>query len=83
LEIDNKTYQYRKIKNEILINFEGINRENNLNIANPERALLDTLYLNPEYFFDNINLLDKDLIYSYLNIYKSKRLDERVQALFK
>lgn len=83
LEIDNKTYQYRKIKNEILVNFEGINRENNLNIASPERALLDTLYLNPEYFFDNINLLNKDLIYSYLNIYKSKRLIERVQALFK
>jgi len=83
LEIDNKTYQYRKIKNEILVNFEGINRENNLNIASPERALLDTLYLNPEYFFDNINLLNKDLIYSYLNNYKSKRLIERVQALFK
>lgn len=33
IEIDGKEYQYRKLKNEVLANTIGINRENNINIT--------------------------------------------------
>ena len=69
VEIDKNVYQYRKIKNEILIDMSGIIRSNNLNIATPERAFLDVMYLNASYYFDNINSLNKNVIYELLPVY--------------
>ena len=83
LEIDGKDYQYRKLKNEILANTIGIKRENNINIATPERAFLDVMYLNKNYYFDNINPLNKKLLLEILPIYKSKLLTQRVTKLLK
>ena len=78
VEIDKNVYQYRKIKNEILIDMSGIIRSNNLNIATPERAFLDVMYLNASYYFDNINSLNKNIIYELLPVYNSKILTERI-----
>jgi hypothetical protein len=83
LEIDGKDYQYRKLKNEILANTIGIKRENNINIATAERAFLDVMYLNKNYYFDNINPLNKKLLLEILPIYKSKLLTQRVTKLLK
>lgn len=46
VDIEGRTYSYRKIKGEILIVTQGINQTGNVNIATPERAFLDVLYLN-------------------------------------
>lgn len=83
VEIDKNVYQYRKIKNEILIDMSGIIRSNNLNIASPERAFLDVMYLNASYYFDNINSLNKNVIYELLPVYNSKILRERINNIFK
>lgn len=83
VEIDKNVYQYRKIKNEILIDMSGIIRSNNLNIATPERAFLDVMYLNASYYFDNINSLNKNVIYELLPVYNSKILTERINNIFK
>ena len=83
VEIDKNDYQYRKIKNEILIDMSGIIRSNNLNIATPERAFLDVMYLNASYYFDNINSLNKNVIYELLPVYNSKILTERINNIFK
>ena len=83
VEIDKNVYQYRKIKNEILIDMSGIIRSNNLNIASPERAFLDVMYLNASYYFDNINSLNKNVIYELLPVYNSKILTERINYIFK
>ncbi len=78
----NQTMVYRKIKGEILVNTIGINRKNNqVNIATAERAFLDLLYLNTDYYFDNLSPLNKDLVYKILPIYQSKTLTERVNKL--
>lgn len=79
VEIDGKVYKYRKIKSEILIDTAGIICEGNVNIASPERAVLDTLYLNSNYYFDNPTSLDKQKVYSLLPIYNSKTLEQRVK----
>jgi hypothetical protein len=83
VNIESCTYAYRKIKGEILIATQGINQTGNVNIATPERAFLDILYLNARYYFDNLNPLDKNLITKLLPIYNSKILTARVKKLLK
>lgn len=83
LEINDKIFSYRKLKGEILVNNQGIEQKNNINIATPERAFLDIMYLNTTYFFDNLNVLDKNEISRLLPIYNSKALNLRVLKLLK
>jgi hypothetical protein len=79
--INGKTYSYRRIKEEIIMDTTGIIRDQNINIAIPERAFLDILYLNKDFYVDNINPLDKQLIENILPIYKSVALEKRVANL--
>ena len=81
VDIEGRAYAYRKIKGEILVVTQGINQIGNVNIATPERAFLDLLYLNATYHFDNLNPLDKNLITKLLSIYNSKTLTARVKKL--
>ena len=56
IEVEEKEYLFRKIKGEILTNPTEIKRQDNhVNIATSERAFLDLLYLNKDYYFDNLN----------------------------
>jgi len=82
LEIDKKQIQIRKIKDEILLNQLGIQKEDNYSIATKERAFLDTLYLYGDYYFDNIESLDKNNIFEIVKIYKQKSLVEKVKKYF-
>jgi hypothetical protein len=80
LTIDDNSYVFRKIRNPVLVNTRGIERlDNHINIATPERAFLDVLYLNPSYYFDNLNPLDVDSIFNLLPLYDSKALNSRVK----
>ncbi len=75
IEVGNQQLVFRKIKGSALVNTLGIIRQtNHINIASPERAFLDLLYLEKDYYFDNLNPLDKDLIYKLLPLYQSKSL---------
>jgi len=83
IEINGQTYRFRKIKKEVLVNTSGIERKpNHVNIASPERAFLDLLYLEPGFYFDNLNSLDTEKIKKLLPGYQSKALAERVTKLF-
>ncbi|HBG23500.1 MAG: hypothetical protein A2266_03875 [Bacteroidetes bacterium RIFOXYA12_FULL_40_10] len=81
VDIEGSIYTYRKIKSETLIVTQGIIQMGNVNIATPERAFLDTLYLNTSYHFDNLNPLDNTLINKFLPAYNSKKLSVRVKKL--
>ncbi|MCL2727798.1 MAG: hypothetical protein FWD56_05390 [Bacteroidales bacterium] len=74
ININEQTIQYRQIKPDILLNTKGIIHKNNTNIATPERAFLDTLYLNRFFYFDNIKNLNVNSIYEILPIYSSTSL---------
>ncbi len=83
-KIENKKYHfiYRKLKNEILYHSAGINiNDNGINIATPERAFLDILYLNKKYYFDSLRSLNKENIFKLLPIYQSNQLTRRVKKL--
>ncbi len=82
IEVKGRTFLFRKIKGDILVNTAGINRQDDhINIASAERAFLDLLYLSPEYYFDNLNPLNKQIAYKLLSIYQSKSLSERVKKI--
>lgn len=84
VEIDGNTYNYRRIKEEIIVNTKGIARnKGQFNIATPERALLDTLYLNKDFYFDNLHAINSKLIKQIAPIYQSLALEKRVTELFK
>ena len=81
LVIEDNSYVFRKIKSPVLVDTRGIQRlDNHINIATPERAFLDVMYLNPVYYFDNLNPLDVDSIFSLLPLYNSKALIARVKS---
>ena len=83
LTIDGNVYSYRKIKDSILTHSIGLNIADNYTIASPERAFLDTLYLNASYHFDNVSVLDWEKVFEILPIYSNKRLEKEVNGYFK
>ena len=82
IKIENQTYVFRKIKSSLLINTAGILQNNQVNIATAERAFLDMIYLNANYYFDNLNPLNKQLIYKLLPVYQSDIMKKRISKLF-
>ncbi len=83
LEVDTHILNYRRIKGEIMVDMRGIEQHGNITIATPERAFLDTLYLNSNYYFDNLHILNRDLVMDLLPIYHCKRLEKRAIKLLK
>ncbi len=80
IEVNERTFRFHKIKGEVLVNTAGINRrEDHINIASAERAFLDMIYLNTEYYFDNLNPLNKKTVYKLISIYQSEALSKRVK----
>ena len=81
--IDNHTFSFRKIKNDLLVSLQGIEQQGNITtIATPERAFLDILYLNGAMYFDNLHPLNRDIIGQILPSYNSKALNQRVRQIF-
>jgi len=83
ITVDGREIVYRKLKDPVLIDDRGIQREGNVNIAIPERAFLDRLYLSGNYYFDNTRSLDRNLIQDLLQIYRSQSLETRVRKVLR
>jgi predicted transcriptional regulator of viral defense system len=69
IECDDQTYIFKTIKPTILTNPDGIEIKENYSIASPERAFLDTIYLNINYHFDNLEPLNWEKINQILPLY--------------
>jgi len=74
-------YSYRKIKDICLTDKTGLENKGEYFMASPERAFLDTLYLNKNYHFDNLSVLDWDKVFEILPIYENKRMREEAEEL--
>lgn len=83
IEADGHTFEYHKIRDDILTNNQGIETEGLVNIASPERAFLDAIFLHQDYPFDNLSALRWDAILSLQHIYKNNALVKRVNAYYK
>ncbi len=79
--VDAHAFSFRKIKNAVLINPEGVQGKGESAIATKERAFLDTLYVHTDYQFDNLGGLDWDRVFEILPIYHNKRMAGKVKEL--
>jgi predicted transcriptional regulator of viral defense system len=80
--IDGQKYVYRKIKNTVLTDPAGVLNQDGIAIATKERAFLDTLYINKDYHFDHLGVLDWEMVFQILPLYGNKRMTQKVRASY-
>ncbi len=81
--IDGQKYSYRKIKDSVLTNSAGLENKGNYYLATAERAFSDVVYLNKDYYFDNLSALDWDRVFKILPIYSNKRMEKSIKRYYK
>lgn len=81
IEVNGLKMTYRKVKETVLTNPEGIAQYSGYSIATKERALLDTLYLKPEFYFDNLKGIDWAACRNLATIYDNQSLLDRLNIL--
>ncbi|PIR58711.1 MAG: hypothetical protein COU69_04080 [Candidatus Pacebacteria bacterium CG10_big_fil_rev_8_21_14_0_10_56_10] len=84
--IENETYVYHQLKEEIFINAKGIEDHRNedhqsYSMAGPERAICDSLYLAPGLAFDSLSGINLELLREISTIYHNQRLESEIQSL--
>ncbi len=77
-KIGDKTITFRKLKDSVLYSAVGIKNEKNYSTATPERAFLDTIYLFPKFYFDNLRSINWELCFELAKLYDNKQLIKRV-----
>lgn len=65
-------FKYCKIKNTILLNPLWLINKWNYTIATPERAICDRLYLSKNYYFDNLEWINKEKLIEISQIYNKR-----------
>jgi len=80
---DGQKYSFKKIKDSILTNPLGIEKKENYAIASKERAFLDVLYLNKNYYFDNLSSINWEKCFFILPIYENKTMFKKVNNYYK
>ncbi len=78
MTINKNTFTFRKLKDTVLFNSTGIVNKDNYSVATTERAFLDMIYLFPNYYFDNLKLIDWKKCESLVKIYNNKELSKRL-----
>lgn|SRR3990167_1542083 len=79
MTIAQTTVTFRKLKDTVLFSSVGVENKDNYSIASPERAFLDTLYLFPEYYFDNLRSLNWERCFELVKIYSNQELTKRLK----
>lgn len=80
--IGGHTFVFRKLKNIVLYNSSGIVNKDNYSMATQERAFLDTIYLFPEYYFDNLRNINWENCFELVKIYGNKQLIKRLNNYY-
>ena len=83
IKINNNNIVYKRLRNEILLNNLGIEKKDNYFIASKERAFTDAVYLYRDYHFDNLSILNWDLVLELSKIYKNKKTTKRIISYYK
>jgi predicted transcriptional regulator of viral defense system len=76
-----KRIVFHQLKDQILFDETGLQRQENYLIASPERTICDTLYLQPTYVFDNLRSIDINTLQKVVKIYRNLALEKRIKKL--
>lgn len=79
IQTSNHTINYKRLKDDILLNNQGIIKKDNYYIATKERAFLDAIFLYKDYHFDNLKPLDWNIVMQLMELYESTSLKKRVK----
>lgn len=79
ITVDTTKMTFRKLKDSVLFSPAGVNSQDNYSIASPERAFLDTIYLFPEYYFDNLQSIGWEKCAELVKIYHNQQLMKRLK----
>ena len=82
IEVKEQKIIFHQIKYDVLFNPLGIINQNGYNLASPERAICDSLYLSPGIGFDNINQIDIIELFKIAQIYNNKSLIKNLHKYF-
>jgi len=74
-------FKYLKLKYSVLTNPKWLINKWNYIIASKERAICDRIYLSKNYYFDNLEWIDKEKILEISQIY-NKRVILEIKKLF-
>lgn len=80
IKLSDYTISFRKIKDGILNNHEGIINEDGYSIASTERAFLDRIYLSGNQYFDNLDQIDWEKAKELVKIYNNKTMERRLKS---
>jgi hypothetical protein len=80
--IDKQVYSFVYMKDYVLSNTTGIEHVNGIAMASKERAFLDRLYVNKNYYLDNTQSLNWEKVLEILPIYHNKRMEKEVKKLY-
>lgn len=83
IKIDGHSIIFRKLKDSVLFNPVGILNRDDYSIATPERAFLDTIYLFPQYYFDNLRSVNWEKCFELVNIYDNRQMQRRLNKYYK
>lgn len=83
ITINGQSYTFRKLKDVVLYTPSGIMEQGTCAIATKERALLDMIYLFPDYYFDNLRGVDWKTCFRLAPLYDNKQFIERVKKYYK
>ena len=74
---------YRKLRDNILYLPDDITTKDSYQIATPERAFLDSIYLFGEPYFDNLSKINWKTCFIIAPLYKNKALLKRLNKYYK
>jgi hypothetical protein len=82
IEIDGQKITFIRMKDYVLSNTIGIEHADGYGRASKERAFLDRMYVNKDYYFDNLNALDWKKVFEILPIYNNKSMEKKVKKQY-
>ena len=82
LVCDNHHFSFKKIKQSVLTDKVGIEQRDYYFIADKERAFLDTIYLNKDYYFDHLDTINWDKCFDRIHLYENKKMERRLKKYY-
>jgi predicted transcriptional regulator of viral defense system len=82
ITVGGNVFRYRKLKDTVLTSPQGLVFKDRYTIAEKERAFLDILYLNKDFYVDHMEKLDKKRIMEIVEIYRNLSLERKVKEIF-
>lgn len=83
LEVSGQVLIYRRIKETILLNNQGLEDIGGVHAATKERAFLDAVFLYRNFHFDNLRPLDWGVVLELKEIYNTSVFSKRVEDYYK